>query len=108
LWDVTTEKVISELRAMGMDQSFITMVKIDALKLGLLEEDITIDGLRKPYQVLLPFLALGCLKIKRLKEDRALGKIDLKRVVSEALEDAATSNVVSAMNPGTTRGSSRD
>jgi hypothetical protein len=60
----TSEKLIEELRAMGIPlEGFLTAGRVGMLKQGLLKAwsgATAIDGPRYPYQLLLPFLTLGC------------------------------------------------
>jgi hypothetical protein len=72
------------------------------LKKGLLNRNILIDGFLHPYQVLIPFLTLGYLRLERLEHDErpddALDGEDYKGacVALDVLAD--TANVLSAMS----------
>jgi hypothetical protein len=69
------------------------------LKRGLLQRNMLIDGFRHPYQVLIPFLTLRCLRLERLELAReAEGEMKennttVKYIVLDVLAD--TVNVLS-------------
>ena len=83
--------MIQELNKLGIENNFITARRLMVLKAGLIENSTNIDGLRHPYQLLLPLLVLGCQKLAWLSEVHGFNEdnIDRQELVLETLNHAA-------------------
>jgi hypothetical protein len=83
--------MIRELNKLGIENDLIAVERLMALKAGLIGNSTNIDGLRRPYQLLLPFLVLGSQKLAWLEQRHGFGEddIDVQVVVLETLNDAA-------------------
>jgi hypothetical protein len=96
----------AELIEFSIFNQDITVGRLLVLKEGLLAQKILIDGFQQPYQVLIPFLTLGCLRLERLERlafgggygpDGAFENyVDAQSIVLDVLAD--TVNVLSAMS----------
>ena len=71
----------------GVRKRNVTAERLLALKLGLNMHGMLLDGLQFPYQRLLPFITLGCVRLERLEEEEQLKFIDAGPVVEDTLED---------------------
>jgi hypothetical protein len=91
------KKLVRELHAIGIrtHNHDLTAKRLIALKFGLCENDINIDGFHCPYEHLLPFIKLGCVRLERLEEEEKLEFIDAGQVVDDVLEDVM--DMISAM-----------
>jgi hypothetical protein len=85
----TAKNLVRELQAIGIrtHNQDLTAKRLIALKFGLCENGINIDGFHCPYQHLLPFIKLGCVRLERLEEEEKLEFIDAGQVVYDILED---------------------
>jgi hypothetical protein len=93
--------LVGELRKLSIFNKDINVNRLLTLKAGLLVQQIFIDGFQQPYQVLIPFLTLGCLRLAKRPLDEELESwrdplydIDLESIVLDVLAD--TVNVLSA------------
>jgi hypothetical protein len=92
--------LVAELIELSIFNKNIDVNRLLGLKKGLLNRNILIDGFQKPYQVLIPFLTLGCLRLERLELEKEVmdeappNDRHLVNIVLDVLED--TINVLSA------------
>ena len=79
------------MHKLGIEDHLITSNSVRLLKAALNNSYTLIDGLRHPYQFLLPFLILGCHSLARLDEVDGFDHEDYRAEVlaEEALHEAA-------------------
>lgn len=85
----TASKVVEELQQIDLNNPEITDFRIMMLREGLTKGKENIDGWENSYQLLLPFITLGCLIIER-EERAASDKLSICTYLAaqEALEDS--------------------
>ena len=95
--------LVNELRSIDVDIVLhgLSFKVVIALNQGLIRHNIAIDGWRYPYKFLQPFLILGCLRLRRIKQPWQ--NLDLGILVEDALTDVA--NVISTAESQAMEGS---
>jgi len=95
--------LVNELRSIDVDIVLhgLSFQVVIALNQGLIRHNIAIDGWRYPYKFLQPFLILGCLRLRRIKQPWQ--NLDLGILVEDALTDVA--NVISTAESQAMEGS---